>query len=139
MIAVCQPPPGPSTQLAPGPTGKLVPAGAVRLSHFAEVAGVYEVHNLTAALLLFDLHLWSEETVRARFTYRRPGLYVLPVRVYRATQVHELPDAPYYAGCKSWVELERELPDEGTPVLGDADFHDFLNRLERRLHPTTIV
>ena len=27
-----------------------------------------------------------------------------------------------YAGPTSWVELQRELPFEGTPVLSDAEF-----------------
>ena len=39
------------------------PAGVVRLSHFAEVDGIYRVRELMPALLLAHLHLWSEETV----------------------------------------------------------------------------
>src|SRR5437764_136517 len=61
-------------------------AGDVRIAHFAEVLGVYHVHDLPAALMIGGLHLWSEETVSKRFLYRRPGLYVLPVRVFRAAQ-----------------------------------------------------
>jgi hypothetical protein len=115
-------------------------AGVVRLTHFAEVAGLYHLHNLVAALLLDHLHLWSEETVRARFAYRQPGLFVLPVRVYRAPEAVELPDTPYYAGCKSWVELERELPTEGaTPVLDEAAFHELLRRLDFLLKPTALA
>src|SRR5438270_7845139 len=34
------------------------PAGVVRLSHFAEVSGVYHVHDLTSALILDHLHVW---------------------------------------------------------------------------------
>src|SRR6516164_8801146 len=59
------------------------PEGVVRLSHFAEVAGVYQLHDIVGALLLDPLHIWTQETVQARFTYRRPGLYVLAVRVYQ--------------------------------------------------------
>src|SRR5262245_36726696 len=62
------------------------PPGVVRLTHFAEVAGVYHVHDLVSALFLSHFHLWSAETVKARFAYRRPGLYVLPVRVYGAAE-----------------------------------------------------
>src|SRR5262249_54839090 len=99
------------------------PAGVIRISHFAEVEGIYHVHDLPPVLLLAHHYLWSEETVRARFAYRQPGLYVLAVRVYRAAQVHELPDTAYYAGCRSWVELERELPTEGAvPVVDDKTF-----------------
>jgi hypothetical protein len=116
------------------------PAGILRLSHFAEVEGVYHVHDLPPVLLLGHLYLWSEETVRARFAYRQPGLYVLPVRVYRAAQVWELPDTAYYAGCRSWVELERNLPTEGAvPVLEDAAFRDLLRTLDRVLNPTALA
>src|SRR5438132_2870461 len=59
------------------------PQGIVRLSHFAEVSGIYHVHDLAAALMIQSLHFWSEATVAARFAYRYPGLYVMPVRVYR--------------------------------------------------------
>jgi hypothetical protein len=112
------------------------PSGAIRLSHFAEVAGVYHVHNLTGVLLLEHKYLWSEETVRQRFAYRTPGLYLLPVRVYRAAQVFDLADTAYYSGCRSWVELERELPTEGaTPVLDEAAFRDLLSTLEGVLKP----
>jgi hypothetical protein len=116
------------------------PAGIVRLSHFAQVEGVYDVHDVVGVLQIASLHLWSEETVRARFAYRHPGLYVLPVRVYRAREVHELPDIPDYAGCRSWVTLERPLPTEGaTPVLDDAAFRELVRTLDIVLNPTAFA
>ena len=116
------------------------PDGVVRLSHFAEVAGAYFIRELFGALLLDDLHLWSEATVRKRFAYREPGLYVLPVRVYKAAQVHELPITAAYDGCRSWVELERELPTDGArPVMPDRPYADLLQSLQRRLTPTAEV
>ena len=51
------------------------PQGVVRLTHFAETAGVYHLHNLAAALLLGGMHSWSAATVKSRFEYKRPGLY----------------------------------------------------------------
>jgi hypothetical protein len=116
------------------------PAGVVRLTHFAEVVGIYHLHNLAAALAVDGMHVWSEETVRARFAYRWPGLYLLAVRVSRAAEAVELPDTPGYAGCRTWVELQRELPTEGaTPVLSDEAFREVLRELDRRLKPTALV
>jgi hypothetical protein len=116
------------------------PAGVIRLSHFAEAVGVYHVHDLATALMVQSMHQWSAETVMARFHYRRPGLYVIPVRVYRAAEVFELPDLPRYAGCKTWVELERELPTAGAiPVLHDAQFNEILRTLDTVLNPTAFV
>ena len=115
-------------------------AGVLRLTHFCEISGVYHVEKLFGALLLERLHIWSQETVRARFEYRTPGLYVLPVRVYRAAEVHELPLRPEYDGCKTWVELDRELPTDGaTPVLDDRTYADVLESLDRLLNPTAFA
>lgn len=112
------------------------PAGTLRLSHFAEVTGVYHVHDLLPALMLAHLHYWTDDTVEKRFNYRSPGLYVLPLRVYRAAQVHEIPDSPAYVGCKSWVHLDRFLPTAGsTPVLGDKDYEDIKVSLDLLLQP----
>jgi hypothetical protein len=112
------------------------PQGTVRLSHFCDVTGIYHVHDLVGALRLAGLHGWSPETVQTRFAYRQPGLYVLAVRVFRAAQVVELPDLDAYAGCRSWVELERDLPGEGGPVLRDEEFNELLRKLDRLLEPT---
>lgn len=116
------------------------PQGTVRLSHFAEVTGIYHIHNIVGAWRLEGLHGWSQETVQARFEYRAPGLYVLPVRVYHAARVFELTETADYAGCRSWVELDRELPTEGaTPVLSDEAFDDMLRTLDRLLEPTAFA
>jgi hypothetical protein len=116
------------------------PAGRIRLSHFAEVAGIYHVHHLFAALALSHLHLWSDETVRMRFAYRAPGIYVLPVRVYRAAEVVELAETASYAGCRSWVDLGLELPTAGAiPVLPEETIRDLLRTLDKLLNPTALA
>ncbi len=117
------------------------PRGVVRLTHFAEaVGGVYRLHDLAAALLLGGMHCLSAATVKSRFEYKRPGLFVLPVRVHRAARATDLPETAYYAGCRSWVELERELPTEGAaPVLSDEAFGELRNRLDRLLRPTAMA
>jgi hypothetical protein len=116
------------------------PAGTVQLTHFAEVGGVYHVHDIVGALKIDGLHLWSRETVAARFKYRHPGLFVMPVRVHRVSEVFEIPETEHYAGCKTWVELEKGLPTAGaTPVLDDDAFRDVMRMLNLLLQPTTIV
>ncbi len=87
------------------------PPGVLRLTYFAEVTGVRFIDRLEDALALDPLHVWSEETVRQRFHYRAPGLYVLAVRVFRSRSPAELPENPAYAGCKTWVELDREVEE----------------------------
>jgi hypothetical protein len=116
------------------------PAGIIRLTHFAEVDGAYHVHDLTRALLLAHLHLWSDETVRSRFAYRQPGLFVLPVRVFRASEVFDLPLTRQYEGCRSWVQLDQALSTSGAkPVLTDTEFRDVHRSLDLLLNPTALA
>ena len=92
------------------------------------------------ALLLSHLHCWSEETVRKRFNYREPGLHLLVVRIHRMPKPHEIAELPAYAGCHSWVELERPLSTEGsTPVLDDASFELVQKQLSMLLSPTAFA
>lgn len=108
--------------------------GEVLLSHQAKVPVVYHTEDLEKALALEGLHVWSQDAVRSRFAYRRPGLFVIPVRVYQAPAAHTVKETPEQAGCKSWVELAEGLPaGGGDAVLGDAAFAEVLEALERAL------
>lgn len=110
------------------------PPGIVRLTHFAEAVGSYQIRELAHAWKLAGLHCWSRETVQSRFEYRRPGLFVLAVRVYRVPQVFDLPETAEYAGCRSWVELDRALPTEGaTVVLEEQALAEVQRTLDRLL------
>jgi hypothetical protein len=113
--------------------------GVLRLECYAEVAGIYRVRDVLGALKLIGLHGWSIDTVRARFAYREPGLWVLAVRVYRLAEPVELPEKPEYSGCHTWVELDREVEPSGEPVLGDRQFHEVVREVEQRLQPTAWV
>ncbi len=102
--------------------GRRLAEKSLRLSHFAEVKDVYRIQELDRALALGGMHFWSDATVRQRFEYKRPGLFALVVRVFAAPAPIELPNTPY-DGCRSWVELQTELPTERSwPVLSDVEF-----------------
>jgi hypothetical protein len=99
------------------------PAGTLRFTHVADVTAVRKVTELDRALALDSLHGWTADTVRQRFHYRTPGLFVLTVRVSALPTPVEVPDRPEYAGCKTWVELTDDVPTHGAkPVLSDAAF-----------------
>jgi hypothetical protein len=52
----------------------------------------------------------------------------------------DLIETPAYAGCKSWVELEQDLPTEGAvPVLDDDAFREVLRKLDAVLNPTAFA
>lgn len=102
------------------------PAGTLHFTHVAEVVAVNRVTDLDKALALDTLHGWTADTVRQRFHYRTPGLFVLTVRVKALPAPVEVPDRAEYAGCKTWVGLADEVPTDGaTPVLTDAAFEAY--------------
>jgi len=116
------------------------PAGKVRLQLWAEVTGGYRIRDEVPALLLSHLHYWSEDTVRQRFHYRTPGLYVLVVRVHRMPTVIEIDELPAYAGCRSWVVMDKAISTDGsTPVLDDASFRIVQKQLDILLAPSAFA
>jgi hypothetical protein len=116
------------------------PAGVLRLENWGEVVAAYHVQELDWLLRFEDLHCWSEETVRSRFAYRRPGLHVLAVRVSRMPKPIETVDRPEFAGCHSWVDLGEGFSTEGaTPVLNSMEFDEVLGSLARLLREDVIV
>src|SRR6476619_5204002 len=102
------------------------PAGVVRLTHYVEVPGVFRAARLGGVLDLDPLHVCSGQTVRQRFAYKGPGLYVLPARTYALAIPIEVTNRPEYDGCKTWVDLGEEIAASGTPVLSDRAFADVL-------------
>jgi len=111
------------------------PEGTIRISAFCDVEQVWFVDRLEAALALDALHVLSEETVRQRFHYRTPGLYVLAVRVRILFAPIEVPEHGEYAGCKTWVELDRELSIRGAfDALTPLEFDEQVEKIRVALN-----
>jgi hypothetical protein len=108
--------------------------GTVPLQHLAVVEHVRELSSEEAALRLAGHHNWSDATVAQRFCYRRPGLYLLVVRVCSSERVTLVQESAEMAGCKSWVKLPHPLPTRGlTPVLSDDQFTAASRRIDAAL------
>lgn len=106
------------------------PAGTTRFAHFVEVTDVRHVADLDRLLALDPLHGWTADTVRQRFHYRTPGLFVLTVRAFRLPHPVEVVERPEYAGCKTWVALDAPVPTAGAaPVLDDAAFAAYTRKV----------
>jgi len=109
------------------------PTGFIRFTHAATVTAVRFVDRLDAVLALEGLHVWTEATVRQRFAYRTPGLYVLTVRVERLSSPIEVPEDPAFAGCKTWVHLPDDMSQDDEPVLSDVEYANAINEIAMRL------
>ncbi len=92
------------------PQLETVPVGEVRLRLLCEARKVWRVDKASDLDALQGRHILSRETVQSRFEYREPGLFVAEIEVLPATLEHRIVDAPRFAGCHSWVELDSPLP-----------------------------
>jgi hypothetical protein len=94
------------------------PPGHIGLQLFAELQWVTELTTEEKALRLPDWHILSEATVRKRFAYKQPGLYLLGVRVFALRTPILVPESAQMAGCRSWVTLPEPISTAGLePVL----------------------
>ena len=59
---------------------------------------------------------------RDRFLETHVRLSMDLLRTYRIPRPVTVKVRDEYGGCRSWLELQRELPFEGTPVLSDSEF-----------------
>lgn len=109
---------------------QLSPPDKVRLEFLAQVAEWRRIESLDQARALRGQHIWTGAVIADRFEWGRDkNIFALAVRVFRLPQLVELPMAPSYGGCKSWIELEADLPTkEATPVLGELAFAEKLKR-----------
>jgi hypothetical protein len=95
----------------------------VCISLYAVVEDVLEVRDSIVLPSLAGLHVWSDRMVDHRFHYKRPGLFVLCVRVFALPQSIKIPNSPHFAGCRTWVDLPMDLSTAGLkPVLSDEEF-----------------
>jgi hypothetical protein len=103
------------------------PAGTIALSLYAVVEEVNELMDESLLPRLADLQILTVPTLRERFHYRRPGLFVLAVRIYQRETPVTVEDRPHFAGCRTWVDLQQEIGTTGLkPVLSDREHADRL-------------
>lgn len=80
-----------------------------------------------------DLHIWTADSVRRdRLDFRpKHRLAVLVVQAIPLIEPIELPRAPDYAGCTSWVPLPLTEPPLDGPVYDEAALRDVAARVRQ--------
>ena len=98
--------------------------GRVTISHCAVVADAIGVDTLSTLCALRGDHIWSDAVVEERFhRWGEEGVCVMIVRVYRLCEPVTIALKEDYAGCKSWVDLDEDIPIDGAvPVVTDEAF-----------------
>ena len=105
--------------------------GQVHFRLCGEVVWSTQSHEPTIITRLAPFHIYNDAFLAQRLKWQpEQPLVVAVVRLFRLPAVHDVPALSTYAGCKSWVELERPLSLEGaTPVLDDHAFDEQLAQI----------
>jgi len=95
----------------------------VRIRAWAEVAAHFTVTDARCVDALSPYYVWTPDYAEKRLAWkRRHPLHVLLLRTYRIPRPVTVKVREEYGGCTSFLELHRDLPFEGTPVLSDEEF-----------------
>jgi hypothetical protein len=110
-------------------------ARTLRVELYAEVVDWRRLEVLADAERLSGQHIWRDEMIAERFDWgKSKNIFAMAVRVFRLPGPVDLPMLPSYGGCKSWIELERDI-DTGhaAAVLSDSEFAAKLSRFTAAL------
>lgn len=111
-----------------------VPSGwhpeRVVIRSWAEVTHTLQVQEPEVVERLLPFHVWNDQFVTERLNWKpRTPLYVLLLRVYRLAAALEIPYRESYGGCRSWIELEVPLEQEGAAALSDQAYEAQVQRI----------
>ncbi len=108
-------------------------AGVLRVEFFCRLADWRLLATLQEAEELRGQHIWRDEVIAERFDWgRSKQIHALAVRVFRLEKPVERPMSPAFGGCKSWVDLEREIDIAGArSVLTDEAFAQKLAEFQK--------
>jgi hypothetical protein len=97
----------------------------------AKVIAALQVNRPDNIAAIEDLHIWTAESVRRdRLDFRpKHRLAVLVVQAIPLLAPVELPRAPEYAGCTSWVQLPLSDPSLDVPVYDEASLREVAERV----------
>jgi hypothetical protein len=107
----------------------------VRIDYFGQLVAWQRIDSLQDAEKLRGQHIWRDEVIAERFDWgKSKNIFALAVRVFRLPFTTEVQVLPQYGGCKSWIELDPEIPTDGAvPVLGKDNFESRLKLFQEAL------
>ena len=105
------------------PDGGIAQPDRVRIRAWAEVAGAWTVTDRRAVDALSPFYVWTPDYAEKRLAgsaATRCTCCCCARTASRGPVTVKVRDD--YGGCRSWLEITRDLPFEGTPVLSDEEF-----------------
>lgn len=112
----------------------------VTIQFYGEVIRWLRVISREALSRLRGQHIWQEEVIARRFEWgRREQIHALTIRVFQLPKPAVLPVLPSYGGCRSWVDLDRQIEIGGAlPVLSDDQFESRQDAFWQALEPAGV-
>ncbi len=113
----------------------------LRLEYWGEIVDSRQLDTLEMAEALRGQHIWRDDVIAERFDWGRDKtIFAFAVRIHQLPISLELPMLPAYGGCKSWIELDREIDTANShPVLSDSEFSERLQSFRAALQPLPAV
>ena len=103
------------------------------------ITHAYEVTDPAIVEALLPFHIWASEFVSERLKWKaRLPLTVLLLRVYALPAARSIPYRTEYGGCKSWIELQADLPSNVAPVLEDSAYQARVKAVQAALQPSAL-
>src|SRR3712207_6467763 len=103
--------------------GGIDQAERIRIRAWAEVANHWTIEDPRTVDALSPYYVWTTDYAEKRRAWkRRHPLHVVLLRTYRIPRPVTVKVRDDFGGCRSWLEITRDLPFEGTPVLSDEEF-----------------
>ncbi len=96
----------------------------IPLTHWAKVEEVIELSAQEEVDNLLPYHIWTQDYAQKRLHWKPlHPLSIMLLRVFRLREPRSVPYLPEYGGCKSWVQLSKQVPLGALePVFTDEQF-----------------
>ena len=91
-------------------------------SAWAEVAAHFTTEDPRVVEALSPFHVWTADYATSERRGSRATRCTCSSCVHRIPRPVTVRVRDEYHGCRSWVEIDREPPFEGTPVMADEEF-----------------
>ncbi|NIP62046.1 MAG: DUF1802 family protein [Nitrosopumilaceae archaeon] len=99
------------------------------VTSYAEVLYQKDVQDGDQIKKLTDFHIWSDSYIDTRRNWKpEKPIKAIFLKTFKIPPTL-IPIKPEYHGCKSWIEINANVP-EGEPVLNDAELDSRLKKFK---------
>ena len=113
----------------------------IHFNYWSRVTDFYELRDSATLSRISPFHHWTEDYVTSRFRWRpSQPLTLALLRLFKLEEETSVPLTPEFSGCKSWVELDQDIPVVGAqPVLSDEEYNKKATPIREALSEAEIL